>query len=58
MGVDEAMIVAGIGCRKGASAAEISAVIADALALAGLGTQALDHVAVSYKNKRDHETMQ
>jgi cobalt-precorrin 5A hydrolase len=45
MGVDEAMIVAGIGCRKGASAAEISAVIADALARAGLGTQALDLVA-------------
>jgi len=39
------MIVAGIGCRKGASAAEISAVIADALARAGLGTQALDLVA-------------
>jgi cobalt-precorrin 5A hydrolase len=45
MGVDEAMIVAGIGCRKGASAAEISAAIADALARAGLGTQALDLVA-------------
>ena len=39
------MIVAGIGCRKGASAAAISAVIADALARAGLGTQALDLVA-------------
>lgn len=39
------MIVAGIGCRKGASAAEISAAIADALARAGLGTQALDLVA-------------
>jgi cobalt-precorrin 5A hydrolase len=45
MGVGEAMIVAGIGCRKGASAAAISAVIADALARAGLGTQALDLVA-------------
>jgi cobalt-precorrin 5A hydrolase len=45
MDVGEAMIVAGIGCRKGASAVEISAAIADALARAGLGTQALDLVA-------------
>jgi cobalt-precorrin 5A hydrolase len=43
MGVGEAMIVAGIGCRKGASTAAISAAIADALARAGLDT--LDLVA-------------
>jgi cobalt-precorrin 5A hydrolase len=39
------MIVAGIGCRKGASAADISAVIAHALAHAGLASQALDVIA-------------
>ena len=39
------MIVAGIGCRKGASAADISAVIAHALARAGLASEALDLVA-------------
>lgn len=39
------MIVAGIGCRKGASAAEIEAVIAAALARAGLGEDRLDLIA-------------
>jgi cobalt-precorrin 5A hydrolase len=39
------MIVAGIGCRKGAPAADISAVIAHALAHAGLAREALDLVA-------------
>jgi cobalt-precorrin 5A hydrolase len=52
MGVDEAMIVAGIGCRKGASAAEISAVIADALARAGLDT--LDLVAAPESKGGEH----
>jgi cobalt-precorrin 5A hydrolase len=52
MGVGEAMIVAGIGCRKGASAAAISAVIADALARAGLDT--LDLVAAPESKGGEH----
>jgi cobalt-precorrin 5A hydrolase len=52
MGVGEGMIVAGIGCRKGASAAAISAVIADALARAGLDT--LDLVAAPESKGGEH----
>ena len=43
--LDESMIVAGVGCRRGASAEEISAAIASALAQAGLGSSALDMIA-------------
>jgi cobalt-precorrin 5A hydrolase len=43
--LDEAMIVAGVGCRRGASAEEISAAIASALAQAGLASTALDMIA-------------
>ena len=43
--LDEAMIVAGVGCRRGASAEEISAAIASALAQAGLASSALDMIA-------------
>jgi cobalt-precorrin 5A hydrolase len=39
------MIVAGVGCRKGASADDIGAVIGAALARAGFATQALDLIA-------------
>ena len=39
------MIVAGIGCRKGASAADIDAVIAHALARAGFARWELDLIA-------------
>lgn len=46
------MIVAGIGCRKGASAAAISAAIADALARAGLDT--LDLVAAPESKGGEH----
>ena len=35
MGVGEAMIVAGVGCRKGARGADIEAAVAAALAAAG-----------------------
>jgi cobalt-precorrin 5A hydrolase len=45
MGLDQAMIVAGIGCRKGASAREIGAAISAALARAGLGRDALGLLA-------------
>ena len=46
------MIVAGIGCRKGTSAAAISAAIADALARAGLDT--LDLVAAPESKGGEH----
>jgi cobalt-precorrin 5A hydrolase len=45
MDLGQAMIVAGVGCRKGASADDIGAVIADALARAGVSAAALDLVA-------------
>ena len=41
------MIVAGVGCRKGASAADIGAVITDALARAGVASSKLDLIATS-----------
>jgi cobalt-precorrin 5A hydrolase len=47
MGVDQAMIVAGVGCRKGARAAEIEAAIAAALARAGIAVAAVDLIATS-----------
>jgi cobalt-precorrin 5A hydrolase len=52
MGLDQAMIVAGVGCRAGASAGEIEAAIAAALNRAGLAPNALDAIATSYA-KRD-----
>jgi cobalt-precorrin 5A hydrolase len=45
MGVGEAVIVAGIGCRNGASAAEIEAVIAAALRQAGFAQDRLGAIA-------------
>jgi cobalt-precorrin 5A hydrolase len=39
------MIVAGVGCRKGASAREIGAAISAALSRAGLRADALDAIA-------------
>jgi cobalt-precorrin 5A hydrolase len=45
VGLEEAMIVAGIGCRKGTSADDIGAVIGAALARAGFATQALCLIA-------------
>jgi cobalt-precorrin 5A hydrolase len=45
MGMGQAMIVAGVGCRKGASAAEIEAVIAAALVRAGIGGDRLGIIA-------------
>jgi cobalt-precorrin 5A hydrolase len=47
MGVDQAMIVAGVGCRKGAAAAEIEAAIAAALLRAGIAPDALALIATS-----------
>jgi cobalt-precorrin 5A hydrolase len=45
--MDQAMIIAGIGCRKATSAADIEAVISAALALTGFTRDALDLVATS-----------
>jgi cobalt-precorrin 5A hydrolase len=47
MGLGEAMIVAGVGCRKGTAAAEIEAAITAALARAGLGIAAVHLIATS-----------
>jgi cobalt-precorrin 5A hydrolase len=47
MGVDKAMIVAGVGCRRGASALDIEAAIRAALARANVQTDALDAVATT-----------
>jgi cobalt-precorrin 5A hydrolase len=47
MALGEAVIVAGIGCRKGAAADEIGAAIAVALARCGLAADALSLLATS-----------
>ena len=47
MGLDQAMIVAGIGCRAGATAQEIDAAIAAALSNGGLAKDALKLIATS-----------
>jgi cobalt-precorrin 5A hydrolase len=51
MGLDQAMIVAGVGCRAGASAGEIEAAIAAALDRAGLAANALGAIATSYAKR-------
>jgi cobalt-precorrin 5A hydrolase len=43
----EAMMIAGVGCRRGTSAAAIEAAIAAALARAGLASQRLDVLATA-----------
>jgi cobalt-precorrin 5A hydrolase len=48
MDLDEAMMVAGVGCKAGASAGEIEAAIAEALARAGLSTGELTLLATSF----------
>jgi cobalt-precorrin 5A hydrolase len=45
--LDQVMIVAGVGCRRGAEAAEITAAIHAALADQGLGAGALTLIATS-----------
>jgi cobalt-precorrin 5A hydrolase len=47
MGVGQAVIVAGIGCRKGASAAEIEAALDTALERAGRPLARIDLIATS-----------
>src|SRR5262245_32079918 len=54
MGLGQGMIVAGIGCRKGASAADISAAIDDALTRAGLAVQGLDLIAAPEFKAGEH----
>ena len=53
MGVGEAVIVAGIGCRKGASAAEIEAAITAALERAGRPLAKLDVIATSSRKRHE-----
>jgi cobalt-precorrin 5A hydrolase len=45
MGLDETMIVAGVGCRKGATAKEIITAISRALHNVGLSNRAIDVIA-------------
>jgi cobalt-precorrin 5A hydrolase len=47
MGLDQAMIVAGVGCKAGASAREIEAAIGAALSQAGVASTALGLIATS-----------
>jgi cobalt-precorrin 5A hydrolase len=54
MGVGEAVIVAGIGCRKGASAAEIDAALEEALERAGRPLARIDRIATA-ASKREEE---
>jgi cobalt-precorrin 5A hydrolase len=52
MALGEAMMVAGVGCRRGTSAAAIENVIAAALARAGLASGTIDAIATA-DAKRD-----
>jgi cobalt-precorrin 5A hydrolase len=45
MGLDQTMIVAGVGCRRGAPAVDIETAIRSALARAGIPADALNAVA-------------
>jgi cobalt-precorrin 5A hydrolase len=47
MEMDQAMIVAGIGCKRGAAAADIEGAIRAALARAGIGASELKAIATS-----------
>jgi cobalt-precorrin 5A hydrolase len=48
MDLDQAMMVAGVGCKAGASAGEIEAAIAAALIRAGLSAETLTALATSF----------
>ena len=52
MGVGEAVIVAGIGCRKGASAAQVDAAIDTALERSGRPLARIDLMATSVAQER------
>jgi cobalt-precorrin 5A hydrolase len=47
MGLDQAMIVAGVGCKRGAPAPDIEAAIRAALERAGIASHALDCIATT-----------
>jgi len=47
MGLDQAMIIAGVGCRKGTAAAAIEAAIAAALAGNGIDAKSLGVIATA-----------
>jgi cobalt-precorrin 5A hydrolase len=54
MELGEAVIIAGIGCRKGAGEHDIGAAIAQALARAGLSSRAPDLIAVPVNKSEEH----
>lgn len=54
MGVDKAMIVAGIGCRRGAAREDVLAAIRSALAAAALTLESLDLVATAAEKGGEH----
>ena len=53
MGVGETVIVAGIGCRKGASAAEIDAALDTALERAGRPVARIDLIATAERKRNE-----
>jgi cobalt-precorrin 5A hydrolase len=53
MGVGKTMIVAGVGCRRGAGAPDIEAAIRAALARAGVAPDALDAIATTAAKQGD-----
>jgi cobalt-precorrin 5A hydrolase len=53
MGVGKTMIVAGVGCRRGAGAPDIEAAIRAALARAGVTPDALDAIATTAAKQGD-----
>jgi cobalt-precorrin 5A hydrolase len=53
MGLQKTMIAAGVGCRRGASAAAVEAAIAAALAQAGVGAEALSMIATATMKGRE-----
>jgi cobalt-precorrin 5A hydrolase len=54
MDVDQAMIVAGVGCRKGVQPGEVKAVILAALEQAGVKASQLCLIATTDAKKREH----
>jgi cobalt-precorrin 5A hydrolase len=53
MDVDQVMIVAGVGCRKGVQPGEVKAVILAALERAGVDVSALDIIATINSKSRE-----
>jgi cobalt-precorrin 5A hydrolase len=58
MGLGEAMIVGGVGCRKGVSAAAITAAIEAACAQAGVAMSRVGVIATAAGKEREHAITQ